>query len=122
MLQRPGTCWGGTSIRVRIMRKLIALTAAAMLASGAALACDDNVGKCEIEDWRWYSNPGNILSIEGVTTCDAGEIVIRLYEGEGGRFLGSIDSFTNAHTFTAIAIEIAKPSALTFKYGIESGD
>ena len=47
------------------------------------LACDDRVGKCEVEDWRWYAAIGGLLVIEGSTTSDKGEIRIRLYDGTG---------------------------------------
>ena len=62
------------------------------LVSTAALACDNHTGTCEVEDWRWSGPSGGYLTIEGVTTCDTGRIMLRLYEGEGGKFLGVANS------------------------------
>ena len=72
------------------MRGMTAVAATGLFcASLAAQACDDHHGVCEIEDWRWYST-ADYLTVEGVATCDAGRVRIRLYEGEGDqpRFLG----------------------------------
>ena len=58
-----------------------------------AWTCDDQGGKCKVEDWRWYSSSAGILMIEGSTTCDKGRIRFRLYEGTGDKrkFIG-VDS------------------------------
>ena len=37
------------------MRFALLTLAAIPLCLGSALACDDHVGTCEIEDWRWYT-------------------------------------------------------------------
>ena len=61
---------------------------------GVALACDDHIGKCEIEEWRWdYTAIMETLTIEGSATCDTGKVSMRLYdgEGEGAEFLGVRD-------------------------------
>ena len=89
------------------------------LASTAALACDDHFGTCEIEDWRWSGPMGGYLTIEGVATCDTGRITLRLYEGEGGKFLGVASSGITGHTFVAIATDVNSASAVDIKYSIE---
>ena len=45
------------------MRFGLLTLAAIPLCIGSALACDDHVGTCEIEDWRWQNAMG-MLSIE----------------------------------------------------------
>ena len=99
------------------MKRLMVVAMATMTA-GAAWACDDHHGGCEIEDWRWHGMAG-VLMVEGVTTCDEGELSLRLYEGEGGRFLGVAHGYIEGHTFTALASDIQNPSAVTIKYSIE---
>ena len=62
------------------MRIALSSITAFCLASTAALACDDHIGMCEIEDWNYSYTPMiKALTIDGVTTCDAGEIRLRLY-------------------------------------------
>ena len=88
----------------------------------SALACDDHIGTCEIEDWRWQNAMG-MLSIEGSTTCDSGLAHIRLYD-EGGdepRFLGVAQGLIQGHALTAFATDIDKPQSLSIKYSIDSG-
>ena len=97
-------------------------TAAAALSiawAGTAAACDDHHGTCEIEDWRWQSPFAGMLMLDGVTTCDEGMVILRLYEGEDGPFLGIANGFISGHAFQAMASDIPKPSALTIKYSIE---
>ena len=89
------------------------------LASTAALACDDHAGTCEIEDWRWSPPIGGYLSIDGVATCNTGWIRLRLYEGEGGRFLGIAQSPIEGHTFEAIATDVNSANAVAIKYSIQ---
>ena len=86
----------------------------------SALACDDHVGACEIEDWRWYST-GGYLTIEGSTTCDSGFARIRLYEGDGEeqRFLGIAEGLVEGHALTAIATNMDRPQSLSIKYSID---
>ena len=102
------------------MRKALFAALALGLVPGAALACDDHVGKCEVEDWRWSGPAGGYLSIEGVATCDAGRIRLRLYEGENGKFLGVASSRIRGHTFEAIATDVKSASAVAIKYSIET--
>ena len=102
------------------MRGLIAVATVGLLCAGIAQACDDHHGTCEIEDWRWYS-VGDYLNIEGVATCDAGRIRIRLYDGEGDnpKFLGTADGRIKGHTFEAIGKNIQPPQSVSIKYSIE---
>ena len=98
------------------MKRVISCAFGALLCAGAA-------GACEVEDWRWYTT-GDYLTIEGATTCASGEVVIRLYKGEGeaARFLGVADAYIEGYTFTAIAQGIdPPPQSVSIKYAIESG-
>ena len=45
------------------MRSILLAFAVVPLGVGSALACDDHVGTCEIEAWRWYST-GHYLTVE----------------------------------------------------------
>ena len=103
------------------MRGLIAAMTAGLLCAGIAHACDDHHGKCEIEDWRWYSTLGSFLTVEGVATCDTGHVRIRLYEGDGDKpkFLGTAEGFVEGHVFDAIGQNIPEPQSLSIKYSIE---
>ncbi len=101
--------------------RFIAFAAAAILASGGALACDDHVGKCEIEDWNHtYTSMMQALTIDGVATCDAGEVRLRLYDGEGDarKFLAVDTAYIEGHIFKTILLQVEKPKALTIKYSI----
>jgi len=95
------------------------MMAAALMATGAAWACDDHVGECQIEDWRWHEMVAGIVMLEGVTTCDAGLVRLRLYEGEGGAFLGIADGYIEGHAFQAMAQNMAGPSDIAIKYSID---
>ena len=87
---------------------------------GPALACDDHVGTCEIEDWRWQNAMG-MLTIEASTTCNSGMAHIRLYEDSGteARFLGIAQGFIQGHVLSAFATDIDKPKSLSIKYSID---
>ena len=100
-----------------------AIIASALLTSGVVGACDDHVGKCEIEDWRWYEVPGmDMLYIEGVATCDSGEITIRIYEGIGDpqQFLGVANGYVESHAFFAVAsnVRVFHPDDIAIRYSI----
>lgn len=100
----------------------IALGVAALLASGSALACDDHIGKCEVEDWKYdYTAVMHALTIDGVATCNAGTIRLRLYDGEGEarKFVGVETAFIKGHIFKTIKLQVGKPRALSIKYSIE---
>ena len=88
------------------------------------LACDDRVGKCEVEDWRWHAAIGGLLVIEGSTTSDKGEIRIRLYDGTGEKrkFLGTDMGYIEGHAFQSMMTNIQKPKSPSIKYSIEQGD
>lgn len=101
------------------MRKILLAALALSLAPASALACDDHFGACEVEDWRWYASPGGYLSVDGVATCNSGFIQIRLYEGEGGRFLGVATGLVQGHTFDAIATNVQSTRDLAIKYSID---
>lgn len=61
------------------------------------------------------------LQIEGVTTCDTGRMRLRLYDGEGDaeKFIGVETAYIRGHTFQAIKLQVAEPTALSIKYSIE---
>lgn len=96
---------------------------AGLLNAVPSIACDDHVGKCELEDWRWKESFGNMLEIEGVATCNKGMISIRIYEkeGEDETFLGTTTGFINGHVITAVAsdIEYIDPDAIMIRYAIQ---
>ena len=102
------------------MRSILLALAIVPLFLGSALACDDHIGSCEIEDWRWYTT-GDFLSIEGSTTCDSGFARIRLYEATGAekQFLGVAEGLIEGHALTAIATNINRPQSLSIKYSID---
>ena len=105
------------------MRKTV-LALALCLAPGMALACDDHIGKCEVEDWKAsYTPMMQALQIDGVATCDAGRIRLRLYDGKGEarKFVGVETAFIKGHIFKAIKMQVAKPAALSIKYSIDPG-
>lgn len=102
------------------MTAALAVTALCLVA-GPAIACDDHHGTCEIEDWtHTYTGMMDALQIDGVATCDTGEVRLRLYDGEGDtkKFLGVENAYIQGHTFQAIKIGVAKPIALSIKYSI----
>lgn len=102
------------------MRLVSAL--AACLVAASALACDDHVGECQIEDWTYtYTSMMEALTIDGVTTCNSGEIRLRLYDGEGEdqKFLGVDTAYIDGHIFETIVLPVEEPDALFIKYSIE---
>ena len=105
------------------MRIVLSTITAFCLASTAALACDDHVGKCEIEDWNYsYTSMMKALTIDGVATCDAGEVRLRLYDGEGDdrKFLAVDTAYIEGHIFKALVLPVeSKPKALSIKYSIK---
>ncbi len=104
------------------MRRPVLTALALCMAPGVALACDDHFGKCEIEDWKHtYTEMMEALVIDGVTTCDAGEIRLRLYDGEGDarEFIGVETAYIDGHIFKAMLLQVEKPKVLSVKYSIE---
>lgn len=103
------------------MRKIL-LALALGMASGGALACDDHVGKCEIEAWRYTHTPAmRVLTIEGSASCDKGSAKIRLFtDPEKSQFLGVADGLIEGHALNAVAFAIyEKPEALFIRYSIQ---
>ncbi len=94
------------------------------VSSTPVLACDDHVGKCDIEAWRGYKALGDIWMIEGSATCEKGEIKLRLYDDVGGekKFLGVTDGYINGHAFQAMVQKIGNPASLSIRFSIEPGD
>ena len=106
------------------MKNFTLAALALCLAPGVALACDDHIGKCEIEEWRHeYTSSMKALTIEGVATCDKGEIRLRFYDGEGEarKFIGVDTAYIEGHIFEAIKLRVEKPRALSIKYSIDPG-
>ena len=104
------------------MRTIMTAAVAAALSAGAAFACDDHHGTCEIEDWKHtYTPMMEALQIDGVATCDTGRVSLRLYDGEGDarKFIGVERAFIKGHVFQAFKLQVAKPMALSIKYSIE---
>lgn len=104
------------------MRTIMTAALAATLSAGAALACDDHYGTCEIEDWTYtYTGMMEALQIDGVATCDTGRLMLRLYDGEGDdrKFIGVERTFIRGHIFKATKLGVPKPAALSIKYSIE---
>ena len=54
------------------MKSVFAAVCMLALGTGFAVACDDHVGKCELEAWRAQSPLGGMLGIDGSATCDKG--------------------------------------------------
>ena len=104
------------------MRKALLAVATLCLAAGPAIACDDHIGRCELEDWKHtYTGMMKALQIDGVATCNTGRIRLRLYDGEGDarKFVGVETAFIEGHIFKAIKLPVAEPRALSIKYSIE---
>ena len=99
------------------------MTMAGLLNAVPSIACDDHVGKCELEDWRWSEPFGNTLELQGVSTCNKGLISIRIYEkeGEDETFLGTTTGVINGHVVTAVAsdIEYFDFDAIVIRYAIQ---
>ena len=105
------------------MRIALSAITAFFLASTVALACDDHIGVCEIEDWNHaYTPTMQALTIDGVATCDAGEVRLRLYDGEGDarKFLAVETAYIEGHIFKALVLPVeGRPKALSIKYSIK---
>lgn len=96
------------------MKKIVLTAAVALLWPASAVA-----DACKVEDWKWSTPLAGALKIEGVATCEEGEIILRLYEGKGGKFLGVDKAYIEGFAFTSISTGIPKPSALAIKYVIK---
>ena len=94
---------------------------------GSAVANDDHIGECEIEEWRSYSSTGASLRkliIEGSATCASGFVAIRLYEGTGESrtFIGTADGVIRGYAFSATTAFYTetKQESLSIEYSIEA--
>ncbi len=103
------------------MKSILApLLCGSLLAAGTAYACDDHHGECSIEDWRWIEIAGmNSVLVDGSATCDEGEMALRIYEGEGGQFLGSTKAHVEQHIFQALFLGVQSPGDIAIKYSIK---
>ena len=102
----------------------IAAAAACLTWVGSAIAHDTSPNACQVEDWRWWEAPGDMLVIEGAATCTAGTMQLRLYDGTGTdrRFLGATTSFIEGHVFETMFADIDSPGELSIEYAIEEGE
>ena len=102
------------------MRFALLTLAVIPLCLGSALACDDHVGTCEIENWRWYELLDDVV-IEGSATCDSGKAQIRLYGESGGetQFLGVARGYIEGHALRASVSKVSDPKSLSIKYSID---
>ena len=105
------------------MKLLLATAAALWLAAGVAIACDDHIGLCEVEDWRYYHTEAmRMLGIEGTATCNEGELTLRAYSGteDDPNLVGVDTTYIEGHVFkTAIFAVHARPENLFIKYSID---
>ena len=105
------------------MKSLLATAAALSLAAGAALACDDHIGTCEVEHWRYHHTAAlRILGIEGTATCHEGEVTIRAYSGteENPDFIGVDTAYIEGHAFKSSIFAVhERPDSVFIKYSID---
>ena len=106
------------------MKSALMMAAAVLMWSSAAGACDDHMGACEIEDWtHTYTASMQALVIDGVATCDAGKVRLRLYDGDGEsrKLIGVDTAYIEGHIFKALMLQMQKPAAFSIKYSIQPG-
>lgn len=96
------------------MRKFVLAAVAALLWPAGTVA-----DSCKVKDWKWSTPLPGALKIEGVATCESGQIILRLYEGKGGKFLGVDTAYIEGYAFRSLSTGIPKPSALHIKYVIK---
>ena len=77
----------------------VAALAAVVMCAGIVLACDDHVGKCELEAWRASTAAMGLVNIDGSATCDKGSAIIRMYDGD--KFLGVATGLARHNSSTA---------------------
>ncbi len=94
---------------------LTVVLATVLLGVATALACDDHVGKCDLEAWRASASSMGV-SIDGSATCDKGSATIRLYDGD--KFLGVANGFIEGHALQAVAMDVPTYANLKIKYSI----
>ena len=102
------------------MRALLSATLAAVLFSCApVLACDDHVGKCELDAVK-PNRLGGLLNFHGSATCDRGRVFIRVYDGD--TFLGVVSDGFRGHAIRTTHVDVPKGLKLKnvrIKYSIE---
>ena len=106
------------------MRAIIAAALVSLVGISAAAAHDTSPDACQVEDWRWWAAPGDILMVEGAATCTDGTMQLRLYAvTETGRnFLGATTSYIEGHIFESFFMDINNPTELSIEYVITEGE
>ena len=96
---------------------------ACLLWATSVVAHDTSPDACQVEDWRWWAAPGDIVIIEGAATCTDGTMQLRLYAGSGTdrQFLGATTSYIEGHVFEAVFADIKRPEELMIEYAITQG-
>ena len=87
------------------MRALLATLAVVFLSCVPVLACDDHVGKCELDAVK-VSRTGGLLNFHGSATCDRGRVFIRVYDGD--TFLGVVSDGFRGHAIRTTHIDPPK--------------
>ena len=101
------------------MKYIVSIMSGILLSFSIAVACDDHVGKCQVDAWRHAFNSRiNIITLQGSSTCNRGLIQIRFYDA--GKFIGVTNAFIGCHAFETFLMDIHKePKSLNIKYSIE---
>lgn len=91
--------------------------------SGLAEACHDHGERCQVEEWRSsHDRMMEYLIIEGMTTCGAGDIRVRVYDtgGEKPKFIGIARTSFMGHTFKVIVMEFPnQPASMSIKFNVD---
>ena len=101
------------------MNRLLALkiaTLAVLIMIGGTISA----GACQIEAWRWnYIDLVEGIDIEGTTTCEKGEIIIRAYD-ESREFVGTYTDLFEGYAFVAYINHVPRaPKSLAIKHTIK---
>lgn len=100
----------------------VAAALAISVASGAAVAGTAHASECQVEEWRAdYDATFRALTVEGVATCERGEISLRLYDGKGENrtFLGVGYTYILNYVFEARESLDALPDDLQIMFIIK---
>ena len=74
-----------------------------------------SAGACEIEDWLWeYDDYFEWVFAHGTTTCEAGKITIRAYDGSG-EFLGAGWGYIRGYVFDVTFSAVLREPPLKLK-------
>ena len=105
-------------VTMNTTKKLVAAIALTIGLFGNVIACDDHIGQCTIENWRVYIQSDS-LWIEGVASCDSGELFIRVYEGDN--FVGVMNTYIEGHIFTDYLDNLPKNQyeSISIRYSID---